>query len=145
MSNLLDHCSNLPTRVCEKGETVLEKGGKDGEILFLRSGSVEIRSDGSAITTVSNPGAMLGEIAVLLGEGHTASAVALKKCEFYVLGNAREVLIQYPEINWEVSKALARRLVRAGESVSNLNKQVDFGTDLNEFEMMMLWEEGEGF
>ena len=143
MSNLLDHCSNLPVRTYEKGDTVLKEGKQDGQLLFLKSGSVEISSGGSTITTISSPGAMLGEIAVLLGEGHTASVVALKKSVFYVLDEAEEALIKYPALSWEVSRALARRLVRAGESVSNLNKQVEFETDLNDFEMMMLWEEEE--
>ena len=143
MSNLLDQCSNLPVRTFETGDTVLQEGKKDGQLLFLKSGSVEIRSGGSAITTISTPGAILGEIAVLLGRGHTASAIALKKSVFYVLDEAERALIEYPALSWEVSRALARRLVRAGESVSNLNKQVEFEADLNDFEMMMLWEEEE--
>jgi hypothetical protein len=40
MSNLLEICSELPVRDVAKGETVLHQDGKDGEILFLKNGTV---------------------------------------------------------------------------------------------------------
>ncbi|MDF1755278.1 MAG: cyclic nucleotide-binding domain-containing protein [Verrucomicrobiales bacterium] len=143
MSNSLDHCSDLPSRSFEKGDIVLKEGGRDGEILFLKSGSVEIRVGDSPITTITTKGAMLGEVAVLLNRGHTASAIALKACDFYILENADKELANHPEISKEISRALARRLVRASESIAELTKQVEFDNDFGDFEMMMLWEEEE--
>ena len=143
MSNLLDSCSDLPTRSYAKGDTILKEGGKDGEILFMKTGSIEIRVGDSAITTISNAGAILGEVAVLLERGHSASAIALKDCEFYVLENAEKALANYPVINQEISRALARRLARTSESIAELTKQVEFDNDFSDFEMMMLWEEEE--
>ena len=141
MSNLLEICSELPIRNVAKGETVLHQDGKDGEILFLKNGTVEIRVGDSPVTTVSNPGAVLGEIAVLLDRGHSATVVAMKDCEFYVMSDAAEKLPEHPEINREISRSLARRLARASESVAELTRQVEFENDMNDFEMMMLWEE----
>jgi CRP-like cAMP-binding protein len=141
MSNPLDHCSDLPARSYAKGDTILKEGGKDGEILFLKSGSIEIRVNDSPITTIATPGAMLGEVAVLLDRGHSAAAVALKDSEFYVLENAESALVSHPEINKEISRALARRLVRTSESIAELTKQVEFDNDFSDFEMMMFWEE----
>ena len=143
MSAILEYCSDLPTRSFSKGDTILKQGGKEGEILFLKSGSVEIRVDDSPVTTVSNEGAVLGEIAVLLDRGHSASAFALKDCDFFVLENADKELADHPEINKEISRALARRLTRASESVADLNKRAEADKDLDDFEMMMLWEEDE--
>ena len=143
MSNSLDHCTDLPTRSYSQGDTILKEGSKSGEILFLKSGSIEIRVDDSPITTISSPGAMLGEVAVLLNRGHSASAIALKDSEFYVLDDAEKALANHPEINKEISRALARRLVRTSESIAELTKQVEFDNDFSDFEMMMLWEEDE--
>ncbi len=140
MSTILNICSDLPTRTYATGDAVLTEGSRDGEILFLKSGSLDIRVGDSAITTISAPGAVLGEIAVLLDRGHTASATALQDTECYVLENAEQALAEHPEINKEISRALARRLTRAGESVAELSKQVEFDRDLGDFEMMMLWE-----
>ncbi|MDF1815327.1 MAG: cyclic nucleotide-binding domain-containing protein [Verrucomicrobiales bacterium] len=143
MSNTLDNYSDLPTRSYAKGDVILQEGEKNGEILFLKEGSIEIKLGDSPITTISNPGAMLGEIAVLLDRGHTASAIAMKESEFFVLENAEKALANHPEINKEISRALARRLARASDSIADLTKQVAFDNDFSDFEMMMLWEEEE--
>ena len=84
---------------------------------------------------------MLGEIAVLLDRGHSASVMALRDSEFYVLENADKALASNPALNQEISKALARRLVRASESASEWIKKAEFEADLGDFEMMMLWED----
>ncbi len=143
MSRLLEHCSDLPLRSYSRGDFVLKEGEKDGEILFLREGSVEVQKEGSAITTISAPGAMLGEIAVLLDCGHSASAIALKDSSFFVLEDAAEALSSNPLLHQEISKVLARRLVRASESASEWMKKAEFEEDLGDFEMMMLWDEME--
>ncbi len=141
MSNLLDFCSHLPTRSHAKGDVILQEGNQEGEILVLKSGVVEIQVGDSTITTISTPGALFGEIALLLERGHSATAIALKPCEFYVLANAEKNLADHPEINKEISRALARRLIRASESIADLTKQVEFDADFQDFEMMMLWDE----
>lgn len=141
MSTILEYCSDLPTRSYNKGDTILKQGGKDGEILILKSGSLEIKVDDSTITTINNAGSVLGEIALLLDRGHSASVISLKDSEVYVIEDAAEALADHPEINTEISRALARRLTRASDSVASLTKQVEFDRDLGDFEMMMLWEE----
>jgi CRP/FNR family transcriptional regulator, cyclic AMP receptor protein len=141
MSNLLDNCSQLPVRAYAKGDVILKEGHQEGEILVLKSGMVEIQVGDSTITTISTPGALFGEIALLLERGHSATAIALKPCEFHVLANAAKALANHPEINQEISRSLARRLIRASESIADLTKQVEFDNDFQDFEMMMLWDE----
>jgi CRP-like cAMP-binding protein len=43
-----------------------------GGLLFLKSGAVEVIKDGVQIASVSAPGAVFGELAVLLDQPHTA-------------------------------------------------------------------------
>jgi len=141
MSNLLDYCSHLPIRSFARGDVILQEGRQEGEILVLKSGVVEVQVGDSTITTISTPGALFGEIALLLERGHSATAIALKPCEFHVLANAERTLADHPEINKEISRSLARRLIRASESIADLTKQVEFDDDFHDFEMMMLWDE----
>ena len=47
-------------------ETVLSAGSRTGKLLFLRSGAVEVVKDGVQIASVSAPGSVFGEQAVLL-------------------------------------------------------------------------------
>ena len=125
MSNFLDYCSDLPTRTVRAGETALEENVKDGEILILKSGAVDIVKHGTTMSTISNPGAMLGEIAVLLERGHTASAIATQDCEFYVLEHAGQRLDANPKLYREIARALAGRLMRQSEKNVALQDQLE--------------------
>jgi len=141
MAKILELSSSLPTRSVAQGETILSEGEKDGEILILKSGTVEIRKDDRVVTAISNSGAIFGEIALLLGEGHTANAIALSDCEFHVMDHADEVMAEHPELYREISKTLARRLTRVSEKVAELMGRVEFEKDLSDFEMSLLWED----
>lgn len=140
MANLLDHCTDLPIIAVPEGETALEENVKDDAILILKSGAVEILKHGNVVATITSPGAMLGEIAVLLERGHTASAVAIQDCEFYVLEHAGEKLESNPKLYREVARALARRLMRLSEKTSTLLEQLDNDCEPSELSTLaMMW------
>ncbi len=140
MPNLLDLCGDLPVRSFQKGETVLQEDAKDGEILVLKSGTLEILKHGTVVTTVVNPGALLGEVAVLLDRGHSASAVATSDCELYVMGSAKEELALHPEMYREISRLLAKRLMRISDAIVELRERVEFEKEFSDFEMSLLWD-----
>ncbi len=129
MANLLDYCSDLPIRSVLKGEMTIEEGVKDNAILILKSGAVEIVKHGTTMTTISNRGAMLGDMAVLLGRGHTASAVATQDSEFYVLEHAGEKLESNPKLYREIARGLAQRLMRQSEKNIALQTRLDLDGD----------------
>jgi CRP-like cAMP-binding protein len=133
MANFLDYCSDLPTRSVPGGEIALEEEVKDGAILILKSGKVEIRKNGMAMATISGPGSMLGEMAVLLGRGHTASAVAIEDCEFYVLEHAGQRLDSNPKLYREIAQHLALRLMR--QSDKNIELQGRLEADCEQGEL----------
>ena len=58
--------ARLPVVTHRAREVVLTAGSKTGELLFLRSGAVEVVKDGVQIASVSEPGSVFGELAVLL-------------------------------------------------------------------------------
>lgn len=125
MANLLDLCTEFPIKSVPKGEAVLEENVKDGEILILKSGAVEIVKHGTVVTTISNPGAMLGEIAVLLDRGHSASAVAIHDSEFYVIEHAGEKLENHPILYREIARELAWRLMRLSAKNIELQERLE--------------------
>lgn len=125
MANLLDLCSDLPTKSVPAGASVLEESVKDGEILVLKSGAVEIVKHGTVVTTISTPGALLGEIAVLLDCGHSASARSVHDSEFYVIKHAGEQLASNPILYREIAHQLARRLVRLSEQNIQLQDRLE--------------------
>src|SRR5690242_17098783 len=52
--------------------------------LFLKSGAVEVVKDGVQLAEVSAPGAVFGELALLMDQPHTADVRATEQSEFHV-------------------------------------------------------------
>src|SRR6476660_10159819 len=72
----------LPVSTYEVGETVIAAGETSGKLLFLRQGVVEVAKEGTRVARISEPGAVFGELAALLGQSHTADVRALERSEF---------------------------------------------------------------
>jgi CRP/FNR family cyclic AMP-dependent transcriptional regulator len=68
----------LPLASYGAGETVFAEGTKTGRLLILKTGAVSIVKGGTEIATVSEPGAILGELSALLDQPHTADVRALE-------------------------------------------------------------------
>ena len=74
----------LPVATYQVGETVLAAGTTSGRLLVLKTGAVEVMKDGMQIAEVSEPGAVFGELSMLLDQPHTADVRALEVTEFHV-------------------------------------------------------------
>src|SRR5262249_7231942 len=119
--------ARLPLVMHRAREVVLTAGSKTGELLFLRSGAVEIVKDGMQIGSVSEPGSVFGELAVLLDQPHTTADVrTLEQSEFYV-ANAQATLAVNPTVALYVSAVLARRLDAANRSLIEVKHQLKAG------------------
>jgi CRP-like cAMP-binding protein len=57
--------AGLPVEKHPARQVVLAAGSQTGRLLFLRSGAVEIIKDGEKIASVSAPGSVFGEQAIL--------------------------------------------------------------------------------
>jgi len=107
-------------------EAVLTAGTKTGQLLFLRSGAVEVIKDGVQIANVSTPGSVFGEQAVLLDQPHTADVKTLEQSEFYV-ADAPAMLAGDPTVALYVAAILARRLDAANRSIIEVKRQLQTG------------------
>ena len=56
----------LPLATYQVGETVLAAGTTSGRLLVLKTGAVEVVKDEIQIAEVSEPGAVFGELSLLL-------------------------------------------------------------------------------
>ena len=108
------------------GEVVLTAGSKTGELLFLRSGAVEVIKDGVQIASVSARGSVFGEQATLLDQPHTADVRTLEQSEFCV-ANAQAMLARDPTIALYVAEILARRLDAGNRSLIEVKHQIQSG------------------
>jgi CRP/FNR family transcriptional regulator, cyclic AMP receptor protein len=115
----------LPIATYQAGETVLAAGATSGRLLVLKSGAVEVVKDGVRIAEVSEPGAVLGELSMLLDRPHTADVRALEAAEFHVADVAS--LTYEPANVLYVTVLLARRLDATNQALSEVKRQLQTG------------------
>jgi len=125
-ADFLTRCAGLSMVRLQAGETALTSGSKTGRLLVLRSGSVEVIKDGAQIAKVSTPGAVFGELAVLLDQAHTADVRALEQSDFYV-ANAATLLAHDSAVPPYVAVILAQRLDGANQALVELKRQLRAG------------------
>jgi len=118
--------TSLPVLTFEPGETVLAAGSTTGQLLILRQGVVEVVRDGLQIATVSEPGAVFGELAVILDKPHTADVRALERSEFHV-AKASSLLTENVVALLYVSAVLARRLDAANKMIAEIKGDLESG------------------
>jgi CRP/FNR family cyclic AMP-dependent transcriptional regulator len=98
----------------------------EGRLLILRKGAVAVLKEGVEIATVTEPGAVFGELSVLLDQPHAADVRALETSQFYV-ADAAALLRVDPIALLYVATVLARRLDDANRALIELKRQVQAG------------------
>ena len=123
--------ATLPVVTFQAGETVIADGSRTGRLLILRKGTVAILKGDTEIAKVAEPGAMFGELSVLLDQPHTADVRALETSQFHV-ANATTLLTQNPIAVLYVATMLARRLDGANHALLQLKHQLLTGESQSE-------------
>ena len=123
---LQNSLASLPLVTYQAGETVIVDGSKTGRLLTLKKGSVAIVKDDTEIATVAEPGAVFGELSVLLDQPHTADVRALETSQFHI-ADASTLLAQNPTAVLYVATVLAHRLDGANHALIQLKNQLQTG------------------
>jgi CRP/FNR family cyclic AMP-dependent transcriptional regulator len=110
----------------QPGETVIADGSKTDRLLILKKGTVTIEKEGTEIAKVTEPGAVFGELSVLLDQPHAADVRALESSQFHV-ANATTLLEQNPMAVLYVATVLAHRLESANHTLIQLKSQLKTG------------------
>jgi len=105
----LEKLSYLPLETRAPGELLLAAGSVTGRLYLLREGLVEVVRDGVQIAVIGTPGAVFGDVAVLLGQPHSADVRVLKPSTFLV-ADGRTSLMVNPIAALHVATVLAERL-----------------------------------
>ncbi len=126
---MLDACHDLPVRTFGAGETVLADGTRSGVLYVLVSGVVAVMKGDVEINTISDPGALFGEVSALLDAPHTATVRALEPSTFRVAEDPLAFLRSRPEIALEMSRLLARRLHFVTTYLADIKRQFEGSGD----------------
>jgi len=110
MLDMLARSAHLPEVEFAAGDPVVTEGGESGELWVLVSGALTVRKGDELVNTITRPGAIVGEISVLLGSSHGATVEAAEPSRLRVARDGRSFLGEDPDLLREVAVGLAERL-----------------------------------
>ena len=123
MRAVLDYCTGGAERQVAAGTHLLTEGGASGHLYVLMSGKLEVLKGEMVVATIAEPGAVLGEMSVLLGVPHTATVRACTDTVVYEFEDAASLLKQEPELALLLARMLAQRLNVANTYLADLKRQ----------------------
>jgi CRP/FNR family transcriptional regulator, cyclic AMP receptor protein len=123
MRAILDYCEGASRRQVPAGTLVLREGTKTGRLFILVEGRLEVMRGGAVVAVLAEPGALTGEMSLLLDRPHTATVRAAVDSTIYEVDDAASFLNQQPAVSLLVAQLLAQRLNVATTYLADLMKQ----------------------
>src|SRR3954471_4040494 len=123
MPDLLALTTTLPEVAFATGEVVLREGGSSGGLWILVSGALEVMKGAVRVNTVTRPGALIGEVAVLLETVNGATVRATAPSVLRAAADGRALLESDPRITRLVAVGLAERLNVVTAYLADLKQQ----------------------
>jgi CRP-like cAMP-binding protein len=118
--------ASFPLVTYQPGETVIVSGSTTGRLLILKKGNVAVVKEDTEIAKVAEPGAVFGELSVLLNQPHTADVRALETSQFHI-ADATALFEQNPMAVLYVATVLAHRLDAANHALVQIKHQLHSG------------------
>ncbi|MGB2933393.1 MAG: cyclic nucleotide-binding domain-containing protein [Methyloceanibacter sp.] len=125
MASILDICAGAARTEFPAETVLLSEGETSGQLYILAEGSVEVLRGDTQVAVVSEPGAVFGEMSVLLDRPHTATVRATSPIGVFVFEDAESFLKAHPEIAFFLSRLLAERLNAATTYLVDLKRQFE--------------------
>jgi CRP-like cAMP-binding protein len=125
MSAILKLIAGHKVENFEAGRIVIEQGTASGPLFVLIQGEVEVLRDNVRVAKASEPGAVFGEMSVLLGSPHTATIRTLKPSAFATIENPRQFLEASAEASLHVAGLLAARLDALTRYLADVKQQYE--------------------
>jgi len=125
--SILELCKSLPERELREGEVLLREGDTSSKELFiLIEGGLEVmKGEDVSITVITEPGAVVGEMSILLGIPFSASVRATEPTRCFVAADGEAFLREHPETTLIVARLLARRLHMATTYLADIKRQYE--------------------
>ena len=113
----------MPPRQLEPGETLIAEGDEIVNLYELRSGTVEVVRGGATVAIVADPGALFGEMSLLLDRPASASVRARTETVVVEVDDARNRLASEPGFAVMLAQLLARRVDTMTGYLADLRRQ----------------------
>ncbi len=110
MASLLTLTFSQPTLTLAPGDVLIKEGDPGGTLYVLETGRLRVERDGVTLASIQSPGALVGEMSVLLGTENTATVRAEKPTTVRVVKDALAYLERQPLVALRVAMLLSQRL-----------------------------------
>ena len=125
MASVLALTKSQPQRSLAPGEALITEGESGGELYVLEQGRLTVSRDGITIATIADPGALIGEMSVLLGVDHSATVTAEAASTVRVIEDAVSFLERTPLMALHVATLACERLDRTSAVLVELRKETE--------------------
>src|SRR6201986_89035 len=98
MRDILEYCTGGLRRDVTAGTEVVHEGGRTGHLYVLIEGRLEVVKGDTVVASITEPGAVLGEMSVLLDTPHTATVRAASASAIYEIDDAATFLRKQPAV-----------------------------------------------
>src|SRR5258705_8621624 len=123
MRDILEYCTGGLRRDVTGGTEVGHEGGRPGHLYVLIEGRLEVVKGDAVVASLTEPGAVLGEMSVLLDKPHTATVRAAQDSTIYEIDDAASFLRNQPAVALLIARMLAQRLNVANTYLADLKQQ----------------------
>ncbi len=120
---MLTLSAGLPEVGFEAGDTVVREGAAGGGMWVLVSGALQVRKGQVPVNRITQPGALVGEISVLLDSAYSATVEATERSVLRHVVQARDMLQSHPKVMLLVAMGLAERLDFVTSYLADLKHQ----------------------
>jgi CRP-like cAMP-binding protein len=110
MDDMLALTAHLPEVTYAPDEIIIAEGGDSSGVWILRSGALRVIKSGKEVNRVTRPGALIGEMSILLGVPDSATVQAIGTCVLRYAADGEGLLTSDPRIIHLVAVGLAERL-----------------------------------
>lgn len=134
MQNILKLCSKLDIASFSPGEILLDEDKTTNLVYILIEGRLEVSKKTIPVAVITEPGAIVGEMSVLLDIPHTALVKAATEVKAYRINNGADYFKSNSELSWHIAKILAQRLNASTTYLADITKQ--YANSGNHLEMI---------
>jgi CRP-like cAMP-binding protein len=125
MASILAFTRSQPLKTLAPGEILIEAGESGGELYVLETGRLIVERDGIDIATIIEPGALIGEMSVLLGIDHSATVRAETASKVRVIEDGLAFLERTPLVALHVATLACERLDRTSALLVEMRKETE--------------------
>lgn len=123
MDTVLDLSSGLPESDVAPGQALVVEGAANQSIWVLVSGRLAVAKNDQDVNSIDAPGALIGEVSVLLGRPSTATVRAVEPSRVRCAEDGLQFLMSNPAVIRHVAMGLADRLDSVTTYLADLKEQ----------------------